>query len=167
MKRLLSFVQRHPAVDLALPCLAAAIGMRFAPVLLYDPTVDRNPFYAGLSALAGIVMATITFACSMTYGRQNKLMESMRERHSHNISRNFLSMTILSLTSAILPLASMIFPKTAVSMAFALASLVLTVEESLRCVFWIWFTLFIDKVSVEYAEDDYDTEKALRDMSKN
>lgn len=33
--------------------------------------------------------------------------------------------------------------------------------------FWIRFALFIDKVSVECAEDDYDTEKALQDMSKN
>lgn len=144
----------HPYFDIIPPLLSLVL-------LFANPTIRiSDGLYAALSTLAGIVVATVTFTSSFVYGSDTKLMKIVRERFGPIISDNVISMTVLTLFSAFLPLASMLIGAGACGPILALASTIIIVEEFLRCIFWMRYTLFMDNNSDSYESDEYNTSTA-------
>ena len=73
----------HPSVDMlapAIPIIIWAISGRPVP----DDNVSQNLFVA-LSTLSGLVMAAVTFICSMSYQSESRYMQIARDRyHDHH-----------------------------------------------------------------------------------
>ena len=66
----------HPSVDMlapAIPIIIWAISGRPVP----DDNVSQNLFVA-LSTLSGLVMAAVTFICSMSYQSESRYMDWQR-----------------------------------------------------------------------------------------
>lgn len=153
-----SWIQSNSWVD-CMPAVAA-----FFVAFIFVPNVknDLSAFYAGLSALAGILMSSITFTIMLAYGSNSSLMRIARKNHRDNFVRNWVSMVGFSLLSALLPLISMLvgeFMK--IGPALAAGSMVLVIEEALRCIFWVRFTLLMDSYSQEQDMDDFDQKAAV------
>lgn len=69
----------HPSVDMlapAIPIIIWAISGRPVP----DDNVSQNLFVA-LSTLSGLVMAAVTFICSMSYQSESRYMQIARDRY--------------------------------------------------------------------------------------
>ena len=67
----------HPSVDMlapAIPIIIWAISGRPVP----DDNVSQNLFVA-LSTLSGLVMAAVTFICSMSYQSESRYMQIARD----------------------------------------------------------------------------------------
>lgn len=76
----------HPSVDMlapAIPIIIWAISGRPVP----DDNVSQNLFVA-LSTLSGLVMAAVTFICSMSYQSESRYMQIARDRYHDELSRN-------------------------------------------------------------------------------
>ena len=70
----------HTSVDMlapAIPIIIWAISGRPVP----DDNVSQNLFVA-LSTLSGLVMAAVTFICSMSYQSESRYMQIARDRSS-------------------------------------------------------------------------------------
>lgn len=144
----------RPYLDILPPLLSLVL-------LFASPTIrSSDSLYAALSTLAGIVIATVTFTSSFVYGSDTKLMQVVREKFGLTISNNVISMIVLTLFAAFLPLASMLIGTGTWGLILALASAIIVVEESLRCIFWIRYTLFMNDNSMNYEGDGYDTSSA-------
>lgn len=79
----------HPSVDMlapAIPIIIWAISGRPVP----DDNVSQNLFVA-LSTLSGLVMAAVTFICSMSYQSESRYMQIARDRYHDELSRNWVS----------------------------------------------------------------------------
>lgn len=74
----------HPSVDMlapAIPIIIWAISGRPVP----DDNVSQNLFVA-LSTLSGLVMAAVTFICSMSYQSESRYMQIARDRYHDELS---------------------------------------------------------------------------------
>jgi hypothetical protein len=150
----------RPHLDVLPPLLSFLL-------LFVNPTIrNLDSLYAALSTLAGIVVATVTFTSSFVYGSDTKLMQVVRKKFGLAISSNVISMIVLTLLAAFLPLASMLIGTGAWGLILALASAIIVVEESLRCIFWIRYTLFMNDNSPRYESDGYDTSTAKKVVSQ-
>ena len=95
----------HPSVDMlapAIPIIIWAISGRPVP----DDNVSQNLFVA-LSTLSGLVMAAVTFICSMSYQSESRYMQIARDRYHDELSRNWVSIIAWTAITAVLPLASL------------------------------------------------------------
>ena len=93
----------HPSVDMlapAIPIIIWAISGRPVP----DDNVSQNLFVA-LSTLSGLVMAAVTFICSMSYQSESRYMQIARDRYHDELSRNWVSIIAWTAITAVLPLA--------------------------------------------------------------
>lgn len=150
----------RPYLDVLPPLLSLVL-------LFVSPTIrSLDSLYAALSTLAGIVVATVTFTSSSVYGSDTKLMQEVREKFGATISNNVISMIVLTLLAAFLPLASMLIGTGRWGLTLALASAIIVVEESLRCIFWIRYTLLMNDNSPRYESDGYDTSAAKKAVSQ-
>jgi hypothetical protein len=144
----------HPYLDATLPF--ASLLLLLAP----DPTKALDNLYMALSTLAGIVLATITFTSSFIYSSNTKLMRIVQEKFKKPLLGNVIGMIVFTLLAAFLPLISILLDESKWSLILALASAIIVVQESLRCIFWIRYTLFMNVNSVRYESDGYDTKQA-------
>lgn len=91
----------HPSVDMlapAIPIIIWAISGRPVP----DDNVSQNLFVA-LSTLSGLVMAAVTFICSMSYQSESRYMQIARDRYHDELSRNWVSIIAWTAITAVLP----------------------------------------------------------------
>lgn len=103
----------HPSVDMlapAIPIIIWAISGRPVP----DDNVSQNLFVA-LSTLSGLVMAAVTFICSMSYQSESRYMQIARDRYHDELSRNWVSIiawTAITAAPAGIPLPLAVAPGT-------------------------------------------------------
>lgn len=91
----------HPSVDMlapAIPIIIWAISGRPVP----DDNVSQNLFVA-LSTLSGLVMAAVTFICSMSYQSESRYMQIARDRYHDELSRNWVSIIAWTAITAVAP----------------------------------------------------------------
>ena len=182
----------HPSVDMlapAIPIIIWAISGRPVP----DDNVSQNLFVA-LSTLSGLVMAAVTFICSMSYQSESRYMQIARDRYHDELSRNWVSIIAWTAITAVLPLASLcLWPSrpglsTAISI-YALVmmiaklgrsiskhptscsstSLVMMIAKLGRSIHWMKYTLFMQKASMTIGEPftDKDMQKAFQRHEAN
>ncbi|AKV55105.1 hypothetical protein BACT_0528 [Bifidobacterium actinocoloniiforme DSM 22766] len=156
-----AWVQRTPALD-TIPMLASFTLVYF----LFPPAKkDLTAFYAGISALAGILMSSITFTIMLAYGSDSELMKVARKNYRENFSHNWLGMIVFSLLAALLPLLSILVDKP-LGQALAVASVALILSETARCIFWVRFTLLMDSRSAEQERAKFTQADALESIKK-
>ena len=139
----------HPSVDMlapAIPIIIWAISGRPVP----DDNVSQNLFVA-LSTLSGLVMAAVTFICSMSYQSESRYMK-------------------IAIT-AVLPLASLcLWPsRPGLSTAISIYALVMMIAKLGRSIHWMKYTLFMQKASMTIGEPftDKDMQKAFQRHEAN
>ena len=147
----------HPSVDMlapAIPIIIWAISGRPVP----DDNVSQNLFVA-LSTLSGLVMAAVTFICSMSYQSESRYMQIARDRYHDELSRNWVSIIAWTAITAVLPLASLcLWPsRPGLSTAISIYALVMMI------------TLFMQKASMTIGEPftDKDMQKAFQRHEAN
>lgn len=158
-----AWIQRTPCADILPAVIVFIIVLCLAP----SGAKDLTSFYAGLSALAGIIMSSITFTIMLAYGSSSSLMQSARKQYRDNFVHNWVGMISFSLLAALLPLISILvewFMK--LGPALSAASIVLIVEEGARCIFWVRFTLIMDARSPEQDDDGFNQESAVEAVKK-
>lgn len=105
---LINGIMAHPATDiLGATIITATWWLLSNPVPQLPGDGSPNDLFIGLSTLSGLVMATATFICTMLYQSNSPLMIEARKRFPEELSRNWLSIIIWTLTTAILPLFSL------------------------------------------------------------
>ena len=119
----------HPSVDMlapAIPIIIWAISGRPVP----DDNVSQNLFVA-LSTLSGLVMAAVTFICSMSYQSESRYMQIARDRYHDELSRNWVSIIAWTAITAVLPLASLcLWPsRPGLSTAISIYALVMMIAK--------------------------------------
>lgn len=151
----------HPSVDMlapAIPIIIWAISGRPVP----DDNVSQNLFVA-LSTLSGLVMAAVTFICSMSYQSESRYMQIARDRYHDELSRNWVSIIAWTAITAVLPLASLcLWPsRPGLSTAISIYALVMMIAKLGRSIHWMKYTLFMQKASMTIGEPFTD-----KDMQK-
>lgn len=154
----------HPSVDMlapAIPIIIWAISGRPVP----DDNVSQNLFVA-LSTLSGLVMAAVTFICSMSYQSESRYMQIARDRYHDELSRNWVSIIAWTAITAVLPLASLcLWPsRPGLSTAISIYALVMMIAKLGRSIHWMKYTLFMQKASMTIGEPftDKDMQKAFQ-----
>lgn len=159
----------HPSVDMlapAIPIIIWAISGRPVP----DDNVSQNLFVA-LSTLSGLVMAAVTFICSMSYQSESRYMQIARDRYHDELSRNWVSIIAWTAITAVLPLASLcLWPlRPGLSTAISIYALVMMIAKLGRSIHWMKYTLFMQKASMTIGEPftDKDMQKAFQRHEAN
>lgn len=160
--RIKAWIQDNSWVDIMPAFLVCFLSVH----LTLQHSNDLSAFYAGLSALAGILMSSITFTIMLAYGSNSSLMQAARKKYHDNFVHNWVSMIGFSLLSALLPLISILIgPSMKLSQALGALSMTLVIEEAMRCIFWVRFTLLMDSCSPEQNTDGFGQEAALNSVN--
>lgn len=143
----------HPWLDGVI-----AIGVVVCLSWFYLPQKLPEPFITGVSTLAGLILACVTFVATMLLQTSNVLFGKVRKYRE--TSSNVIEMLIFTLISAILPLLSFLSSVKFVSVVMPLIAGVLVVIEMLRCVWWI-YCIFILSINEKRYEAPQPTTESL------
>lgn len=158
----------HPSVDMLAPAIPIIWAISGRPVP--DDNVSQNLFVA-LSTLSGLVMAAVTFICSMSYQSESRYMQIARDRYHDELSRNWVSIIAWTAITAVLPLASLcLWPsRPGLSTAISIYALVMMIAKLGRSIHWMKYTLFMQKASMTIGEPftDKDMQKAFQRHEAN
>lgn len=110
------------------------------------------PLYAGISTLAGLVLAAATFVCAMTYQEQTRVLAAYRRQHPDRLRRVWTSVMGWVFIASVLPLVSLVVMPTSGSAAAVLAAtaLAILVVKAVRCILWMDAVLFTRRVDAEF-----------------
>lgn len=147
---LINGIMAHPATDiLGATIITATWWLLSNPVPQLPGDGSPNDLFIGLSTLSGLVMATATFICTMLYQSNSPLMIEARKRFPEELSRNWLSIIIWTLTTAILPLFSLCLwgIDRITSFGIVIFSTSLLLAKGGRSIYWLNYTLFMEKAS--------------------
>lgn len=108
----------------------------------------RSTVYSGAAAFGGLALAAATFACAMTYQSANVLLTHVRTKYAHLLRRNWTSIILWMLLSAILPLVAAALDAYSVhwSAGFAGFGMAMTLVKAVRATFWLGYTIFMDEI---------------------
>lgn len=149
------FVQQwseHPARDLVVPVVVSVLFFALTLWLNLAAAVSepvRSAFYTGLAELAGITFAASVFICTMVYQSTNYLMSNIRRTHSGAIRRNWLVIMSSQIGAAIVALLAHLIDAASPDAALSLVvgALALIVALTVRSLWWLAKTLFIEDVA--------------------
>ena len=147
---LINGIMAHPATDiLGATIITATWWLLSNPVPQLPGDGSPNDLFIGLSTLSGLVMATATFICTMLYQSNSPLKIEARKRFPEELSRNWLSIIIWTLTTAILPLFSLCLwgIDRITSFGIVIFSTSLLLAKGGRSIYWLNYTLFMEKAS--------------------
>lgn len=154
----------HPSVDALTPAIPIIIWM-IAGKPVPDDDISQNLFVA-LSTISGLVMAAVTFICSMSYQSESRYMRITRERYHDELSRNWVSIITWTTATALLPLASLCLwqSQQELSTAISIYALAMMTTKLGRSIHWMKYTLFMQKASMTIGEPftDKDMQKAFQ-----
>lgn len=166
MNAIRSYWADRPVLDLLPITLGAAVlsvaalyaGLPGAPDVLMA-------FLAAVAGIAGLALAAGTFVCTMTYQSTNYLMSDLRRLHHAAIRHNWIwilsSLLLSGIGAAFTVLISRWAPHAALVLGITLAMVTLVV--SLRAVWWLKQTLFIEDAATALPEvRGYDRELLAR-----
>lgn len=142
-----------PWVDWLLAGALAATLAVSSPAGLHAFVTRAQPDIAlGLSALAGILLAAVVFACSMAFGSRASAMIVIRATRPRQHAWTWLSTISAELVAAVLPLlALLVFPAApAVATALLTSSLVLILLPGTRMIWWLGTILLGDASDREH-----------------
>ncbi|WEV71994.1 Na+:H+ dicarboxylate symporter [Bifidobacterium sp. ESL0790] len=160
------FLVAHPSIDVVISVLIL-ITWIICGKPIPDISKTGSNLFVALSTLSGLVMAAATFICTMTYQSESRHMRIVRKRYSGELSRNWISVIIWTFIAAVLPLISVVIWEThlVIAVAFSLFALAMLVIKFVRCLHWLKYTLFMQKVSTIIQEPF--TEDDMRPLVKN
>lgn len=157
LQRLTNTWIEHPTIDLAL-FLVVAVGAHFSSLPTLMTTNGFGAFLEAGATTSGLVMATATFACTMTYQSSSMVMAAIRRRFGDAIRRSWGFIIVTTLLSSVAFALILALPPTTAVASVSIALLALTTLEGLRSVWWLTRTL-----SVEHAEDVVSDRASPRD----
>lgn len=149
------FVQNwseHPVRDLIAPAILAILfwflSARFDLAEAAGASV-RSALYTGLAELAGIAFAASVFICTMVYQSTNYLMSNIRRTHSIAIRRNWLVIMASQIGAAVVALVAHLIDTLSpdIALSLVIGSLALVVALTVRSLWWLAKTLFIEDVA--------------------
>ena len=146
--RAADFWLRHPLLDLIPASILTGLAVLATLVLPLPDGEMRAVIYGGVAAFGGLALAAATFACSMTYQSANILMTRVRDAYAADLRRNWQSIILWMLASAVLPILGALVDSASVSvgLAMSLGGLAVIVIKAVRAMFWLGYTLFMDEV---------------------
>ena len=134
----------HPGIDLLVPLFAAGLWIWLG----FDPKGEaaRHGIYTTLATLAGLGLATATFACTLTYRTPDPLVEKYRKDHRDELRSNWTQILVSILGCAVVPLVALLLDEKATTVAFSLtvAAAALLVVRFLRIIFFLRLALFLE-----------------------
>ncbi|MCI1672899.1 MAG: Na+:H+ dicarboxylate symporter [Bifidobacterium tibiigranuli] len=146
-------VAAHPIVDLFSSLILMGVWAVFGGLV---PGIDNawQDLFVALSTISGLVMTAATFICTMTYQSDSRHMKIVRERYSDELSRNWTSIIAWTMTTAVLPLASICIWNANRQIAFAVSlfALIMMTAKTVRSLHWLKYTLFMEKAAVIIGE---------------
>lgn len=157
-KRLGNYIVAHPWVDYIPALMATALwsllGIGATGLLDAAPqqSASRLEIYVGLGTFCGLVLASATFVCTMTYQSSNILMNRVVRYYKAELRRNWVAILGSTLLSAVLALTLIAvdarLPFVALSVAGLLLSL--TLLRGVRALYWLNYSLFGDELQPEH-----------------
>ena len=105
-------------------------------------------------------MAAATFIWSMVYQSGSERMKYVIAKYSGELSRNWSSIIVWTMVTAVLPLISLYIYKeyARVAIAVSLYSVLMMFFKTIRSMHWLKYTLFMQKTSQklrgEFTDDD-------------
>lgn len=147
---LINGIMAHPTTDTLGAIIITATWWHLGnPVPQLPGDGSPNDLFIGLSTLSGLVMATATFICTMLYQSNSHFMVEARKRFPEELARNWLSIIIWTLTTAILSLFSLCLWETnrITSFGIVIFSTSLLLAKGGRSIYWLNYTLFMEKAS--------------------
>lgn len=149
---LMKGIRLHPLIDIVGAAAVTAFWwIAGHSTFSFSDCSEKSPndLFVGLSALSGLVMAVATFICTTVYQSDSHLMKEIRKRYSDELSKNWLSIISCTLVTAFLPLISLCIwdGRYLISFGLAVFSAVLLAEKSIRCVYWLRITFFMEAIS--------------------
>ena len=159
----------HPGVDMLAPAIPIFVWIASGKPVP-DDSISQNLFVA-LSTLSGLVMAAVTFICSMSYQSEARYMQIARERYHDELSRNWVSIIAWTAVTAMLPLISLcLWPShQGISTAISIYALVMMIAKLVRSIHWMKYTLFMQKASMTIGEPftDKDMQESFKKRNTN
>lgn len=138
----------HPVVD-QVAAIAAALLMARSAGWLPAEASERIEFYAALAGLCGLVLASATFVCTLTYQSSSHFMRFVRQRFGKVLSRNWTAIIGSTFAAAITALAAILLDASASTVAAGAVaySLAAMGTSFVRVLIWLRHTLFLEEAS--------------------
>lgn len=152
-------IAAHPFVD-AVASLVVSVSWYMSECRTFDFEEPCAELFTSLSSVSGLLMAAATFICSMVYQSGSGRMKYAITKYSDELSRNWSSIIVWTMVTAVLPLISLYIYKeyARVAIAVSLYSVLMMFFKTIRSMHWLKYTLFMQKTSQklrgEFTDDD-------------
>lgn len=149
--KLKEFVLAATWIDVPLVAVATVAVVTISALPPATSEAMRATIYSGAAAFGGLALAAATFACAMTYQSANVLLSHVRVKYAQVLRRNWTSIIVWMLLSAVLPLLSAGLDSYSVRWAAGATGfgLCMTLVKALRAIFWLGYTIFMDELEQE------------------
>lgn len=154
---IVSFAAKHTSVDIIIALLITMIWCGFVHIPNASKCQNGDLYkeiFSSLSTVSGILVAAATFLCTMVYQSDSRYMRYAIRNYSDELSRNWSSIIVWAMLTAILPIISLYiyqFHEKA-AIAISLYSIVMIIAKTVRSVHWLKYTLFMDQASSRLQE---------------
>lgn len=152
-KGLIDLYLRKPAIDLLASLVAACSGTFIAALMMQDASAATLDRFAqrimtaapGVSALAGISLALLTFIATHSYQANNPSMQLLRRVFPEVLRSTWIIEMSGVLLSAVLPMVALLAGSACFALFSSILGLSMTVLASGRAIAWFAFATFTEE----------------------